>query len=125
MVLRGFLVAARWVLALVSVVVLGAASIWFTESISPAGMTGWERLHFTLPVLMALGCIAAGASMVPGISRAAFYFCLAATGVVFLIAASFLSVANESFQEFLSIFVCLPAALAIIDASAWFRRDGQ
>ena len=107
--------AARWVGALALVVAAGAASIWLTESVSPAKMTGWQRLHITLPILSVIGCWRAFKGPFVDGFRERFYFCLAGPTVCFSLAIIFLQLPRESFQDYLSIFISLPGSMLLVD----------
>ena len=107
--------AARWLVALMLVVVAGAASMWLTEYVSPPNMSGWDRLHVTLPMLSLLGYFIANNRPFFESFRSCYYFCLASSAVVFLLAFTWLRTWDETGLDFLSIFVSLPASMTLFE----------
>lgn len=122
MKIKKFIVMTRWPLALSFVVAAGVASVWVTESISPAKMNGWQRLHFTLPFIIAAGYLLARTKQVSNDLRESFSFSLAATLAVFVIAAWFMQRPSEPGERYMSIFVCLPLAVLLIEAVTALNR---
>ena len=116
-------VAARWLVALVLVVVAGAASMWLTVYVSPPKMSGWDRLHVTLPLVSLLGYFIANNRPYFESFRACYYFCLASAATVFLLAVMWLSVPGETVRDFLSIFVSVPAAMALFELFSRLRKS--
>ena len=114
---------SRWLVALALVVIGGAASIWFTESISPPKMTGWQRLHVTLPVLTVFGCGLAIKQFYLREFRTKYYFCLASPTACFLLAIAFLRIPGEPFMDFLSIFISLPISMLLIELIFMGKRS--
>jgi hypothetical protein len=113
---------ARWFSALALVVAAGAASIWLTESVSPARMTGWQRLHITLPILSVIGSGMAYRGAFASDFREKFYFCLAGPTVCFMLAIIFLQLPRQSFQDYLSIFISLPASMLLVDCISLAKK---
>ena len=105
----------RWLIAMTVVLSAGVVSIGLTEFISPKQMTGWQRLHITLPVLSSLGYFFAFERPLPVSFRQAFYFCLATTMVAFTMAITLLWIPGQSRISYLTIFSSIAVAPPLIE----------